>query len=107
MRRLMRELMQLRNKPPEGIRVVSPEENMLDITGIIEGPGELAFFVLSGVRWLTLTFIKPGLHMKADTSESDSASLKNFQMHHQNVSISGYDASCTFLFPFCCLGPIY
>ncbi|THG96839.1 hypothetical protein EW145_g7709 [Phellinidium pouzarii] len=24
--------------PPEGIRVVSPEDNMLDVTGIIEGP---------------------------------------------------------------------
>ncbi|KAI5117728.1 hypothetical protein M0805_006213 [Coniferiporia weirii] len=38
LRRLMRELMQLRNEPPEGIRVVTPEDNMLDVTGIIEGP---------------------------------------------------------------------
>ncbi|KAL5525326.1 hypothetical protein ACEPAF_9196 [Sanghuangporus sanghuang] len=34
----MKELMQLRNEPPEGIRVVSPDDNMLDVTGIVEGP---------------------------------------------------------------------
>lgn len=39
-RRLMRELMQLKNEPLEGIRVIAPEENMLDVTGIIEGPGK-------------------------------------------------------------------
>ncbi|EJD05187.1 uncharacterized protein FOMMEDRAFT_120457 [Fomitiporia mediterranea MF3/22] len=37
-RRLMRELIQLKNEPPEGIRVVTPDDNMLDVTGIIEGP---------------------------------------------------------------------
>ena len=39
MRRLMRELIQLKNEPPEGIRVSHPDDNMLDVTGIIEGPG--------------------------------------------------------------------
>ncbi|KAK7680784.1 hypothetical protein QCA50_016092 [Cerrena zonata] len=38
MRRLMRELAELQNSPPEGIRVVTSEDNMLDVTGIIEGP---------------------------------------------------------------------
>ncbi|KAF9228107.1 hypothetical protein BS17DRAFT_773065 [Gyrodon lividus] len=38
MRRLMREITQLKNSPPEGIRIVTSEENMLDVTGIIEGP---------------------------------------------------------------------
>lgn len=38
MRRLMRELAQLKSNPPEGIRVSHPEDNMLDVTGIIEGP---------------------------------------------------------------------
>ncbi|KAH7908839.1 ubiquitin-conjugating enzyme/RWD-like protein [Hygrophoropsis aurantiaca] len=38
MRRLMRELTELRSSPPEGIRVVTNEDNMLDVTGIIEGP---------------------------------------------------------------------
>lgn len=42
-RRLMRELMQLKNEPLEGIRVIAPEENMLDVTGIIEGPGKSSF----------------------------------------------------------------
>jgi len=35
---LMRELVELKNSPPEGIRVVTSEDNMLDVTGIIEGP---------------------------------------------------------------------
>ncbi|KAF5376131.1 hypothetical protein D9615_007659 [Tricholomella constricta] len=43
MRRIMRELTELRKSPPEGIRIQTNEEDMLDVTGIIEGP----------VRWLT------------------------------------------------------
>ena len=39
-RRLMRELTELRTHPPDGIRVVVNEDNMLDVTGIVEGPGE-------------------------------------------------------------------
>jgi ubiquitin-conjugating enzyme E2 S len=39
MRRLMRELKELRTSPPEGIRVQLSEENVLDLVGIIEGPG--------------------------------------------------------------------
>lgn len=39
MRRLMRELNELQTNPPEGIRVSTAEENMLDVTGIIQGPG--------------------------------------------------------------------
>jgi ubiquitin-conjugating enzyme E2 S len=35
----MRELAELKKNPPEGIRVVTSEENMLDVTGIIQGPG--------------------------------------------------------------------
>ncbi|KAF7345016.1 Ubiquitin-conjugating enzyme E2 S-B [Mycena venus] len=38
MRRLMREITQLKNSPPEGIRVQTSEDNLLDLTGIIEGP---------------------------------------------------------------------
>ncbi|KAN0105138.1 Ubiquitin-conjugating enzyme/RWD-like protein [Russula decolorans] len=38
MRRLMRELKELRTSPPEGIRVQLSEENVLDLVGIIEGP---------------------------------------------------------------------
>jgi len=39
MRRLMRELKELRTNPPEGIRVQLSEESVLDLVGIIEGPG--------------------------------------------------------------------
>ncbi|KAF7297092.1 Ubiquitin-conjugating enzyme e2 [Mycena indigotica] len=38
MRRLMREITQLKTAPPEGIRVQTSEDNMFDLTGIIEGP---------------------------------------------------------------------
>jgi len=38
MRRLMKEIAQLKTEPLEGIRVASPDEDMLDVTGIIEGP---------------------------------------------------------------------
>jgi len=34
----MRELSELKNSPPEGIRVITSDDNMLDVTGIIEGP---------------------------------------------------------------------
>lgn len=40
MRRLMRELKDLRTSPPEGIRVQLSDESVLDVVGIIEGPGE-------------------------------------------------------------------
>lgn len=43
MRRLMREITELKNNPPEGIRVVTSEENMLELTGIVEGPGEFLY----------------------------------------------------------------
>lgn len=42
----MRELAELQNDPSEGIRVVTSEDNMLDVTGIIEGPG--MFWRVSG-----------------------------------------------------------
>lgn len=34
----MREITQLKKSPPEGIRIQTSEDNMLDLTGIIEGP---------------------------------------------------------------------
>ena len=37
-RKLVKEINQLRTEPPEGIRVTTNEENMLDVTGIIAGP---------------------------------------------------------------------
>jgi len=38
MRRVMRELSDLEKNPPEGIRLQTSDEDMLDVTGIIEGP---------------------------------------------------------------------
>ena len=40
-RRLMRELADLKKNPPEGIRLQANEQDMLDLTAIIEGPGML------------------------------------------------------------------
>lgn len=37
-RRLLREIKQLKSEPQEGIRIVTDEENILDVTGIIQGP---------------------------------------------------------------------
>lgn len=53
MRRLMRELIELKNSPPEGIRIVTSEDNMLDVTGIIEGPG--AYILCSPIAHRTST----------------------------------------------------
>jgi ubiquitin-conjugating enzyme E2 S len=39
MRRVMREIAELQRAPPEGIRISVNEDDMLDLTGIIEGPG--------------------------------------------------------------------
>lgn len=36
----MREVATLRSSPPDGLRVNVSEEDMLDIVGIIAGPGE-------------------------------------------------------------------
>ncbi|KAF9545677.1 hypothetical protein CPC08DRAFT_745274 [Agrocybe pediades] len=37
-RRIMREMKELQTSPPEGIRVQSNDQDILDVTGIIEGP---------------------------------------------------------------------
>jgi ubiquitin-conjugating enzyme E2 S len=39
----MREISELKKSPPEGIRIATNDDNMLDVTGIIEGPGEFSF----------------------------------------------------------------
>lgn len=38
-RRLLREIRQLQTEPPEGIRISTDDEDILDVTGIIQGPG--------------------------------------------------------------------
>jgi hypothetical protein len=37
---------ELKKSPPEGVRVVTSEDNMLDVTGIIEGPGTYILYCL-------------------------------------------------------------
>lgn len=43
----MREINELRHNPPEGIRIQTNEEDMLDVTGVIEGPGTWCFICSS------------------------------------------------------------
>ena len=85
----MRELNELQTNPLEGIRIVTSEENMLDVTGIIQGPGEYD----SAICW----FVSDRLHvvlwpqrvllMQAGTSASNSTSHQSSQPHHRNVNI--------------------
>src|ERR1700761_3801840 len=49
-RRLIKEITRLKSEPPEGIRVSTSEESLLDVTGIIAGPGELH------IRWMVMSF---------------------------------------------------
>lgn len=46
MRRLMKEIAELQTSPPEGIRIQTSEDNMLDVTGIIQGPGLPPFLLI-------------------------------------------------------------
>ncbi|THV01707.1 hypothetical protein K435DRAFT_390964 [Dendrothele bispora CBS 962.96] len=43
MRRILREIANLKKNPPQGIRVQTSEENIYDVTGIIEGPEETPY----------------------------------------------------------------
>lgn len=43
MRKIIKELSQLRSDPPEGIRVQVDEEDVLQFVGIIAGPGQSLF----------------------------------------------------------------
>lgn len=48
----MKELSELQNNPSEGIRVATNEHNMLDVTGIIKGPGMCIMLGIVTVRVL-------------------------------------------------------
>ena len=55
MRQLTREIMQLRQDPPEGIRISVNEENILDFTGILEGPGSCAWCFGTCTCWQAIS----------------------------------------------------
>lgn len=54
-RRLVREIRQLQTEPPEGIRISTDDEDILDVTGIIQGPGTFALPLLSTCTKFRLT----------------------------------------------------
>lgn len=85
MRRLMKELAELQTSPPEGIRVVTNENNMLDVTGIIEGPGTLPLSCLG--RWRRLRHAQRAPLTRVAILASSSASQRSFLLLHQNVRI--------------------
>lgn len=102
MRRLMRELAQLKNEPLEGIRVAHPEDNMLDVTGIIEGPGACNNRVLAvhtralADGLLSVVFLQLARPTKAATSESSSTSRRSSPRRRQNVRLPRFPPT-TFL----------
>ena len=89
----MRELNELEKNPPEGIRVQTSDEDMLDVTGIIEGPGALfIMLILTSMEANAFLFNFKRVHpMRVDISESSSNLLKNFLLHHLNVRHSIFD----------------
>lgn len=89
MRRLMREVATLRTSPPDGLRIVTNEEDILDIVGIIAGPGE-PIASLSAIFHIP-TDTGPNQrerHMKEDTSESSSSLRRSFRLLRRSVSAS-------------------
>jgi hypothetical protein len=64
-RRLLKEVSRLRSEPPEGIRVKTNDEDILDLIGIIEGPGEPKSSISNILNSIIL---KLKHHMKAVTS---------------------------------------
>ena len=92
----MRELSELKKNPPEGIRIQTSEEDMLDVTGIIQGPGESSP-IGSRVTMTRSSMLAPETHgtylsvaqrvrhIAEDISESDSSSQKSSLLRHQNV----------------------
>lgn len=52
----MREISELKSSPPEGIRIITNEDNLCDVTGIIQGPGTS----------LTCCFLNPISHVGFD-----------------------------------------
>jgi len=92
----MRELSELKKGPPEGIRIQTSEEDMLDVTGIIQGPGESSpigsrvtmtrsSVLASETHGICLSVPQRVRHTAEDISESNSSSQKSFLPPHQNV----------------------
>lgn len=101
MRRVMRELAELRRNPPEGIRVQTNEQDMMDVTGIIQGPGEhiprfkFAIPMADPFRREQRVRLMP-----AATSGSGSSLQTSFLLHLPNVS----RILCRYLFPLTTFG---
>ncbi|KIY44868.1 ubiquitin-conjugating enzyme E2s, partial [Fistulina hepatica ATCC 64428] len=80
-RRLMREISELKTNPPEGIRLQTNEDNMFDLTGIIQGPEGTPYS--GGYFRVKFKF----------TSEFPSAPPKC--KHHMSESIAFFRSPCS------------
>ena len=94
----MREIAQLKSDPPEGIRVVTEEENVLNLVGIIAGPG-VPLCPMPLRVWLTdhatLAVVKQKTRRtRAGTSGSSSASRMSSPQHRQSVRLVQRDRCC-------------
>lgn len=84
----MRELAELRTNPPEGIRVVTNEDNMLDVTGIIEGPGAHPQSSIPSYLGLQRVLMQRARRMREDTLGLGSSSRRSSPPRHRNVRMS-------------------
>ena len=87
----MRELSELRTSPPDGIRVVVNEDNMLDVTGIVEGPGKPVlerFAILYTPLTRRIALLQRARRMRVATLGLGSTSRKSSPLPRQNVRIS-------------------
>ncbi len=48
-RRLLKEIHRLKTEPPEGIRISTDEDNLLNVTGIIAGPGSFSLLTTAAM----------------------------------------------------------
>ncbi|KAG9035719.1 hypothetical protein FRB95_010784 [Tulasnella sp. JGI-2019a] len=79
-RRLMREIKQLKTEPQEGIRIITDEENILDVTGIIQGPDGTPY---EG------GYFKVKFHFTEEFPAAPPKCTMTTKIFHPNVSKSG------------------
>jgi hypothetical protein len=97
--RLMKEIGRLQTSPPEGIRVQADEDNMMDLIGMIAGPGAFAYSACARVRladcsWrcyrgyaIRRRLLQDQVRVRARVSRSSSQVYVEFSRAHLLLSI--------------------
>lgn len=83
----MRELGEMEKNPPEGIRIQSNDEDMLDFVGLVEGPRE-CLKLLSNRRNVINKFFQKGRLTPVATLRSSSRLMTSSLLRLQNVRVS-------------------